>query len=319
MKKVVSMGELLIDFIPAQKGVSLLNVKGFTKMPGGAPANVVATVARLGGKGVFLGQVGQDAFGDFLKKELKAAGVDTSCVFQTTKAKTCLAFVTLSDDGDRDFIFYRNPSADQLFESSLINDSLLQESIFHFCSVSLDDYPIKDAHRYALEVVNKKKGFISFDPNVRLSLWSDHKKYRQVINEFIPYADLLKIADNELEFITGLVDETKAIKKLFIGNVKYIIVTKGAKGSELHTKTNHYKEVGFVVNAIDTTGAGDAFIGAFLYKLSLDILEKELTEEKIRNYLRYANATAALTTTKPGAMSAIPAKEEVEILLKMNK
>ncbi|MFH0766917.1 MAG: carbohydrate kinase [Bacillota bacterium] len=316
MKKVIAMGELLIDFIPKQKGVSLLEVSEFIKMPGGAPANVVVTVAKLGGKSSFIGQVGRDVFGDYLINTLNEANVDTTNLYQTNHAKTALAFVSLTKEGERDFIFYRDPSADQLFSPSQMDHVSFDNAIFHFCSVSLSNYPIKAAHLYAIQSMKKFNGFISFDPNIRLALWNDHKAYQKVIKEFIPYANLLKISDDELEFITGLKDSKQAIDELFIGDVSYIILTKGAYGVELYTKSKNYKVPGFKVNVKDTTGAGDALIGAFLYQLSKDELTPANEDEKLVEYLRFANATAALTTTKLGAMDAIPSIEEIEELLK---
>ncbi len=311
MKKVIAMGELLIDFIPKQKGVPLAEVYEFTKMPGGAPANVAATVAKLGGLSGFIGQVGQDAFGDFLIDTLKKVNVDTSYLYQTDQAKTALAFVSLKLDGQRDFIFYREPSADQLFQSSQINPIALDQVILHFCSVSLSDYPIKQAHLEAIRIVKAQNGFISFDPNIRLSLFKDHQAYRQVILEFLPYANLLKIADDELEFITGIKDIHQAIQSLFIGDIELIILTKGSQGVELFTKSTHLVVPGIKVHAIDTTGAGDALIGAFLYQLSKAELTYAIQDAKLIEYLKFANAAAALTTTKFGAISALPTLSEI--------
>ena len=316
MKKVVSMGELLIDFIPKEKGVFLKEVTEFIKMPGGAPANVAATVSKLGGESAFIGQVGQDAFGDYLKETLIEKGIDVSHLYQTDQAKTALAFVSLALDGQRDFMFYRDPSADQLFSRDLVDEDFLKSTIFHFCSVSLTDHPIKDAHKFAIESLKKHQGFISFDPNIRLPLWKDHVAYKKVINTFIPFANLLKISDDELYFITEISDKKKAIDSLFVGDVSYIILTKGRDGAELHTKKNVYDISGFDVKVIDTTGAGDAFIGAILYQLAQKDALDQINDHEFRKIVRFANACAALTTTKLGAMSAIPTLEEIEALIK---
>ncbi|MBU1094160.1 MAG: carbohydrate kinase [Firmicutes bacterium] len=315
MKKVVAMGELLIDFIPKQKGVSLSDVTEFTRMPGGAPANVVATVSKLGGHSGFIGQVGKDAFGDFLIDTLNKVNVDTTFLYQSDLAKTALAFVSLKLDGQREFIFYREPSADQLFTSAQLNPEALDHVIFHFCSVSLSEHPVKQAHLDAIHIVKKQGGFVSFDPNIRLSLFKDHQAYKEVIKTVIPYADLLKISDDELEFITGIKDPSKAIQSLFIGDVKSIILTKGSQGVECFTKTNHYYVPGVKVDVKDTTGAGDAFIGAFLYQLSKDEITKDNQDEKYIQYLKFANAAAALTTTKFGAISALPSLLEINELI----
>ncbi len=315
MRKIVSMGELLIDFIPKQKGVLLKEVTEFIKMPGGAPANVAATVSKLGGQSAFMGQVGRDAFGDFLKQTLIENGIDVTHLYQTEQAKTALAFVSLSLDGQRDFMFYRNPSADQLFSKDLVNEDFLKSSIFHFCSVSLTDDPIKYAHLFAINSLKKNQGFISFDPNIRLPLWKDHIAYKKVINEFIPYANLLKISDDELYFITDIIDKEKAIHSLFLGDVAYIILTKGKDGAELYTKNSSFQVSGFDVKTIDTTGAGDAFIGAILYQLSQKELIEDISDQEFKRIIRFANACAALTTTRLGAMSAIPTMDEIESLM----
>ena len=164
MRHLVCIGELLIDFLPNEKGIKLEQVKSFTKHPGGAPANVAVAGRKSGIKSYFVGQVGEDAFGNYLKKTLNDFGVDTNNLYQTKKAKTALAYVSLTDDGERDFVFYRNPSADQLFDMSLLDYNLFKKCVLHFCSVSLSNYPIKEAHLKAIQYTKEQNGFISFDP-----------------------------------------------------------------------------------------------------------------------------------------------------------
>lgn len=313
MKHLVSIGELLIDFIPLEKGTKLKEVSGFLKYPGGAPANVAVAGAKSGIKSYFLGQVGKDAFGDFLVDSLKNYGVDCRYLTQTSLANTALAFVSLSHEGERDFIFYRDPSADQLYGPHQIPKAILKDCVLHFCSVSLCEYPIKDAHSEAINIARKSNNFISFDPNLRLSLWPNHQAYKSVIHEFIPLADLIKVSADELEFITGIKDESKAIQSLFIGSVKYVILTQGALGSTFYTKDGLIIHMpGFQVNVKDTTGAGDAFIGTFLSEMiRVDLV---FNEPNIRHALKVANAKAALTTTQFGGMSAIPTESEFEAL-----
>ncbi|MDY0210657.1 MAG: carbohydrate kinase [Acholeplasma sp.] len=311
MKDIVCMGELLIDFIPNEKGVKLNEVSGFLKYPGGAPANVCVAAKASGVNSYFLGQVGKDSFGEYLIETLKHNHVNTDYIHQTTKAKTALAFVSLTKEGERDFIFYRDPSADQLYRSSQVPTTLLKNSIFHFCSVSLSDHPIKNAHEKAIKHTRDHQGFVSFDPNLRLSLWRDHEAYQQVIRMFIPKADLLKISEDEIEFITGENQLDKALNKLFVGHVQYVIITRGKNGSICYFKDGRsVAHKGFKVNVTDTTGAGDAFIGSFLAEMSkADLVFNELTVE---HALKIANAKAALTTTKYGGMSAIPSLKEYE-------
>lgn len=318
MKHLVSIGELLIDFIPLDKGVKLKDVSGFTKYPGGAPANVAVAASKSGVKSYFIGQVGKDAFGDFLIESLNKESVDTSYLYQSSVSNTALAFVTLSHTGERDFIFYRDPSADQLLDETQLPKEILKDCVLHFCSVSLSDYPIKQAHLKAIELVRKHQGFISFDPNLRLSLWSDHNAYKKVINEFIPMADLLKVSSDELEFITGISDNQKAIKSLFVGHVNYVILTLGKDGSTLYYKDGRAIHVpSYKVTVVDTTGAGDAFIGSFLAEMIK--VDLSFSESNITSALQTANGKAALTTTKFGGMSAIPSEFDYQSFIKTIK
>lgn len=318
MKNVVySIGEALIDFIPSEKGRALKEVVSFERVAGGAPANVAAAVSKLGGKSAFISQLGKDAFGDYIVEQLTTAGVDCTNVLRTSKANTGLAFVSLKEDGNRDFSFYRNPSADMLLsEEDLTEQSLKDCHTLHFCSVDLIEAPVKYAHKKAIELAKQKGAIISFDPNVRLPLWDSEDSCRKAIREFLPLANIAKISDEELEFITGYSDIEKAKKVIFSGECKIFIYTKGGNGAELHTKDLSVSVPGVKVNAIDTTGAGDSFIGAFLYSLLsdnvvLDDLDK-LPEEKLRSYLQFANYYACNTTTKKGAIGSMATKEEID-------
>lgn len=315
MKKIITFGELLIDFIPSEKGQSLKDVNSFVKHPGGAPANVAVAAKKNGSEAIFVGQVGNDSFGEFLIESLNNYNLNTNYILKTSEANTSLAFVSLDSKGERDFVFYRNPGADQLYDKSKLPLEVLKGNIFHFCSVNLDDYPVKEAHKKAINYVRDTNGFVSFDPNLRFSLWNDLEKYKRVVNEFIPMADLLKVSDDELEFITGIKDEKEAINSLFVGNVKYIILTLGSKGSKLFLKDNkEYFEESIKVDVVDTTGAGDSFIGTFLSELNKEGLK--LNEDNINHILKVSNITAALTTTNKGGMGSIPSYEIVNKHLK---
>ncbi|GAB6170190.1 carbohydrate kinase [Clostridium carnis] len=321
MNKVVSIGEALIDFIPFEKGIPLKDVTSFFRVPGGAPLNVAATVAKLGGRATMLTKLGQDGFGDHIIECVKLLGVDTSSIKRTIKANTALAFVSLKENGERDFSFYRNPSADMLLESSEIEEDIFEENgILHFCSVSLIEDPIKEAHKRAIKIAKTKKCLISFDPNVRLPLWENPEDCRKAILEFLPLANIIKISDEELKFITGIENERKAIQSLFTGEVQIIIYTKGINGAEFITKNKTVFSPSFKVVAQDTTGAGDSFIGSFLYKVIENDYTLEdllnLKGEQIKDILTFSNSTAALTVCKKGAISALPTKEEVLELAK---
>jgi len=316
MKKVISIGEALIDFIPHEKGQSLNNVSNFLRVAGGAPLNVAAAVAKLGGNAQMLTKLGVDSFGDHILEQVKPLGVDISKVLRTKEANTALAFVSLREDGERDFSFYRNPSADMLLNAEEIEEEVFaQGGILHFCSVSLIDAPIKEAHRKAIEFAKRNNCLISFDPNVRLPLWETPEACREAILEFLPFANIVKISDEELEFITGIADETEALNFLLQGDVEVIIYTKGTNGAEFITKERKVFSPSFKVEAQDTTGAGDSFIGSFLYQVAEgdNTLESlvNLPEEKVKEILTFSNATAALTVCKRGAIGALPTKEEV--------
>ena len=316
MKKVIAIGEALIDFIPHEKRRALNDVENFLRVPGGAPLNVAAAVAKLGGKSQMLTKLGQDGFGDAILNEVKPLGVDVSRISRTNEANTALAFVSLREDGERDFSFYRNPSADMLLSAEEICvEDFNEKDILHFCSVSLIDAPIKEAHRRAIEIAKEKGCLISFDPNVRLPLWKNPEDCRKAILEFLPLSNIVKISDEELEFITGIKDEKEALDFLLTGDVKVIIYTKGTNGAEFITKERVIFSPSFKVSAQDTTGAGDSFIGSLLYQVaegeySLEQLV-DLSEEKVQEILTFSNATAALTVCKKGAIGALPLKEEV--------
>lgn len=313
---MLSIGELLIDFIPQQKGLALKDVTSFERVPGGAPANVAVAVAKYGGNASLITKLGEDAFGDFLLGQLAKADVQIDKISRTRNAPTGLAFVSLREDGERDFSFYRNPSADLLLtESEIKNEWFVQGDVLHFCSVDLVESPMKQAHIKAIESAKARGAIISFDPNVRLPLWEDPEECRTTILKFLPKAHIVKLSDEELEFITGIADEQEAIASLFTGDVKLVVFTKGSSGADIYLPNEKYSSDGYRVNVEDTTGAGDAFIGGFLYQL----LNKGATQENLialvranfKEILAFSNASGALTTTGKGAISSIPSKDQI--------
>ncbi|WP_172198909.1 PfkB family carbohydrate kinase [Saccharibacillus qingshengii] len=320
MSRLYAIGEVLIDFIPLQKGCALKDVTAFERAPGGAPANVAAAAAKYGASAAVLTKLGTDAFGDFLIEALRQAGVDTRHILRTDEANTGLAFVSLRENGERDFSFYRNPSADLLLSESEIDAQLFQAGdILHFGSVDLVESPMKQAHRKAIRAVKAAGGLVSFDPNVRLPLWTHAEDCRRAILEFLPKAHLVKISDEELTFITGIEDEETAISSLFRGDVQAVVYTRGPGGAQLHTAAGRYNAPGFTVDAQDTTGAGDAFVGGLLlHLLECGANPANLTavlDEHHAEILRFANASGALTTTNKGAISALPERAAVEALM----
>lgn len=269
MKRLLAIGEALIDFIPEESGKELKNVCGFQPKVGGAPANVCGAFVKLGGEGALITQLGDDPFGDKIVDELVSCGIDCAHVKRTGEANTSLAFVALKEDGNREFSFYRKPGADMLLGADDVKAEWFEGAYaLHFCSVSLGDFPMKEAHRKAIQCAKQTGALVSFDPNLRFALWDDHEALRKVIWEFMPMAHILKISDEELEFITGKSDVKKALPELFAGNTKVVIYTKGSEGAECYTKVASGFAASQKVKAVDTTGAGDGFIGSFLYCLA---------------------------------------------------
>ncbi|PSS35849.1 Fructokinase-2 like [Actinidia chinensis var. chinensis] len=314
---IVCFGEMLIDFVPTVSGVSLAEAPGFLKAPGGAPANVAIAAARLGGKTAFVGKLGDDEFGHMLAGILKENGVSGDGITFDKGARTALAFVTLRADGEREFMFYRNPSADMLLTPEELNLDLIRSAkVFHYGSISLIVEPCRAAHLKAMEVAKQAGALLSYDPNLRLPLWPSAEEARKQIMSIWDKAEVIKVSDNELEFLTGSnkIDDESALS-LWHNNLKLLLVTLGEKGCRYYTKNFHGTVDGFHVKAVDTTGAGDSFVGALLCKIVDDwtVLEDEA---KLKEVLKFANACGAITTTKKGAIPALPTQAEVLSLFK---
>lgn len=317
MKRLLAIGEALIDFIPEETGKELKNVKGFQPAVGGAPANVCGAFVKLGGEAAMITQLGDDPFGDKIVDEFVACGIGCQYVKRTKEANTSLAFVALKGDGNREFSFYRKPGADMLLRPEDVKEEWFEDAFaLHFCSVSLGDFPMKEAHRKAIEYAVKKGALISFDPNLRLQLWADTGKLREAVLEFMPLAHVLKISDEELEFITGCSDIEKALPGLLKGNTRMVIYTKGSDGAECYTTHNKGAAAGKRVKALDTTGAGDGFIGSFLHCLAEDHVTTDMlgqvTGEKMTEYLEFANRFCGISVTKHGAIASYPTMEEMK-------
>ncbi|KAK1391116.1 Fructokinase-2 [Heracleum sosnowskyi] len=313
---IVSFGEMLIDFVPTVSGVSLAEAPGFLKAPGGAPANVAIAVTKLGGKAAFIGKLGDDEFGRMLAGILDQNGVCVDGIKFDQGARTALAFVTLRNDGEREFMFYRNPSADMLLTVDELNLKMIKSAkVFHYGSISLIVEPCRSAHLKAMEVAKEAGALLSYDPNLRLPLWPSEKEAREKIMSIWEKADLIKVSDNELEFLTGKEVSDKTAMSLWHPNLKLLLVTLGEKGCSYYTKNFHGNVPGFKVKTIDTTGAGDSFVGSLLCKLVKD--GSILTDEaKLKEVLKYACACGAITTTKKGAIPALPTDPEVQTLMK---
>lgn len=307
-----AIGEALIDFVPNQTGRPHENMS-YRPAVGGAPLNVAAAYAKLGGSSYMLTQVGADDFGAQILATAEAAGVDTRHIKQSGAAKTALAFVSLLENGERSFSFYRSPSADMLYPPEAID--AIQPSaddILHFCSVSLIDSPMREAHCKAIEKFRQAGAKISFDVNVRLPLWDDHTALRDTIWQFLPLADLVKISDDELDFVSPAASHKAAIAALFTGSVQEVLYTAGANGASWHHKSGAQAEAPrFTVQAVDATGAGDAFIGTYLAHWH--------TESDPAALLRLASAAGAFTTLTRGAIAGMPTAAQLHTFIHQNE
>ena len=236
-----AIGEALIDMIPSKTGCSFAEVPSFSPRVGGAPANVCGAYARLGGDSSLLTQLGDDPFGHKIIDELAACGIDTSHICLTDKANTALAFVSLEADGNRTFSFYRKPSADLLYAPEQVDTSLFANAYaLHFCSVALVESPMREAHKTAIAAARSAGTIIDFDPNLRFPLWPDRDALRRTVLEFLPLADVVKISDEELEFLTGTADIEAALPQLFVGDVQLVVYTCGSSGAHQAGKGRGY-------------------------------------------------------------------------------
>ena len=312
---VIALGELLIDF--TMNGQSEQGNNMFEACPGGAPCNVLALLNKMGKKTAFLGKVGKDQFGILLKDTITAAGIDASQLVMDDKVNTTLAFVHTFPDGDREFSFYRNPGADMMLAEEEVDPEFIKDArIFHFGTLSMTHDGVRAATKKAVEAAKEGGCLISFDPNLRPPLWSTLELAKEQMEYGFSKCDILKISDNEIQFVSGREDYDEGIAYL---QEKYqiplILLTMGRDGSRAYYKGMRVERPGFSVKTIETTGAGDTFGGSSLNY----ILEHEfdnLTEEQLGELLTFANAAAAIVTTKKGAIKAMPAHEEVMDLIR---
>lgn len=311
---VTALGEMLIDF--TLNGQSSQGNNMFEACPGGAPCNVLAMLNKLGRKTAFIGKVGQDQFGRLLKDTIDELGIETKGLVLDEQIHTTLAFVHTFPDGDREFSFYRKPGADMMLTEEEVDYSLIRQSkVFHFGTLSMTDEPVMSATKKALETAKEAGCLISFDPNLRPPLWESLDKAKEAMEFGFRYCDILKISDNEIQFVSGKEDYDEGILYL---KEKYkiplIFLTMGKDGSRAYYKGTRVERKGFRVKAIETTGAGDTFCGCAIGGI-LDHGLDMLTESQLGNILTYANAGAALITMKKGAIRSMPEPAEIEALL----
>lgn len=316
MSTAVCLGEALIDFVADVAGVTLVECPGFRKAPGGAPANVAVGLVRLGVDAAFLGKVGEDPFGRFLEQTFSAAGVDTRFMRFDPDNRTGLAFVSLKADGDRDFVFFRNPSADMLYAPAEIPDAALEGCrIYHFGSISLIQDPSRAATLDALRRCREQGALISYDPNLRAPLWPNLDSARREILHALPLADVVKVSEEEAEFLFGAGSLESYAQRLLQAGPRLAVVTRGPGGSYLAARSGAAAQVeGFVVDVVDTTGAGDGFVAGLLSGLLAgDVVEPDAAA--LGELGRFSNAVGALTCRRKGAIPALPTRAEVDEFL----
>ena len=279
--------------IPSNTG-RIMDVNNFTPKVGGAPLNVCGAYTKLGGSSNIITMLGKDPFGDKIVNELIGFGINTDYVKRTNATNTSLTFVALDENANREFSFYRNMGADMLMSEDDVDKNWFMDAYaLHFCSVSLGNFPMRKAYNKAIKYAKENGLIVSFDPNVRLPLFDDHEYLKNVIHEYIQYADILKISDEEVEFIFGNKDIEENLDYIFDQGVKLLVFTSGKDGAVAYTKNVVANSKGIKVNAVDTTGAGDGFIGCLLYQMAKENVDLEqiniLTEEQLKTYLDLSN------------------------------
>ena len=316
MIDVTALGEILIDFTPC--GKSEAGQRVFEQNPGGAPANVLACLNKCGKKTAFIGKVGNDMHGQFLVDVLNDSGICTDGVIVDDSVFTTLAFVALSDSGERSFSFARKPGADTCLTKEELREEIIRDSkVFHIGSLSLTAEPAKGTTFKALEIAKEAGCIISYDPNYRAPLWDSKEAAIEGMRSVVSYVDVMKISDEETALLTDIVEPEGAAKKIVDMGVSVVAVTLGAEGALVCTKEGSVVVPGFKADMVDTTGAGDSFWGGFL-KCLLDSGKRpaDVTLQEATEFARYGNAVASLCVEKRGAIPAMPSVEEIKERLK---
>lgn len=318
MKKydVTALGELLIDF--TENGKSVQGNPLFEANPGGAPCNVLAMLSKLGHKTAFVGKVGKDFFGQQLKEAITEAGIDAEYLCMDKEIHTTLALVHTFPDGDRDFSFYREPGADMMLTESEVPEGLLKDTkLFHFGTLSMTHEGVRRATKKAIQIAEEAGAMISFDPNLRPPLWKSMEEAREQVLYGMSHCQILKISDNEIQWLTGKEDYTEGVNWIRERyQIPLILVSMGKEGSRAYYKESMVEVSPFLQeNTIETTGAGDTFCGCVLHYICGHGLEN-LTEDGLKEMLIFANGAASLITTRKGALRVMPEKEEIEKLLR---
>jgi fructokinase len=312
MYDIVALGECLIDFVTSGGAVhgSLL----YEGNPGGAPANVLAAASKLGLNTAFIGKVGDDSFGALLKNTLEENRIDTSSLIISTDYPTTLAFVSLDATGNRSFSFYRRETADVNLNEKEIDYELIRKAkLFHFGSVSLTDEPSRTATLAAARFAKKNRIPVSYDPNLREKLWPSLYEAKKIILSAMDYADMVKVSEEELSFLTGFTGLEEGMRVLYSKyQLRFLAVTLGAKGCRCMSGETICSSPAFAVNSVDTTGAGDAFWGAMLYRIQKSGKNPDkLTEDELMRFMDFSNAAGSLATTRRGAIPSLPNEQAI--------
>ncbi len=316
---VTALGELLIDF--TEHGASAQGNPLYEANPGGAPCNVLAMLAKLGCRTAFIGKVGRDFFGEQLKEAVREVGIQTDFLYMDERGHTTLAMVHTFADGDRDFSFYRNPGADMMLTREEVPEERLKNTrIFHFGTLSMTHEGVRSATKAAVEVVKAAGAVISFDPNLRPPLWESLDIAREQVLYGLSQCDILKISDNEIQWLTGEEDFTKGVDWILSRySIPLILVSMGKAGSRAYYRGKMVEAAPFLRDdTIETTGAGDTFCGCVLYYILKHGL-LGLSDENLLEMLTFANSAASLVTTKKGALKVMPSREEIEAEIKKDK
>lgn len=313
---ILALGEILIDF--THNGTSSQGNGLFEANPGGAVSNVLAMMNKLGHSAAFVGKVGDDIFGKLLKNTLDELSINTDYMLVDKDIRTTLAFVANDETGDRSFSFYRNPGADMMLCADEVDEETIKATrIFHFGTLSMTHDGVREATKKALKVAKENGVLISFDPNLRESLWSSLDLAKEQFDYGMRYCDVLKISDNEIQWFTGKEDYEEGVKYLQdTYHIPLILLSLGRDGSRAYYKEMRVEVPAFVQeHTIETTGAGDTFFGSSLHFVLEKGLES-LSEEDLKEMLIFANAAASIITTRKGALKVMPSREEVEALMR---
>jgi fructokinase len=321
MPDVICIGEMLVDFVATARNVSLPDVPGYTRAPGGAPANVAVALQRLGLATRFVGKVGDDPFGVLLRATLEDNGVDVSTLFVDDEARTTLVFVGVWDDGRKEMVFFRNPGADMRLLPEEITPALFDGTrVFHCGSITLVNEPGASAQYKAVAMARERGLMVTYDPNYREDLWPDKARAHRVIYDGFKYAHLAKVSEEEWAIATGHADFEAGIAAVLAQGPELLVISRGGAGS-IATNGEYRIELPALkgIDVVETTGAGDGFMAAMIFKL---LPERErygslakVPEATVRRALMFANAVGALTCTRRGAIPALPTLGEVEAFM----